>query len=120
MITAAGVAKTIATDNHARVKNDPVPQTAPLSHDDIGMKHALRTDLYFFPEKHPRENYRTRADPYARADKGIGENRHAFAQDCAYFDMGLWANGAVKLRRGGEKLQDLREGDVRVRGLDIV
>src|SRR6266511_4128538 len=98
LITAAGVAKTIATDDHARVKNDPVPQTAPLAHDDVGMKHALRTDLYFFPEKYPRENNRTRADPYARADKGIGEDGYAFAQDCAPVDMGLWANRAVKLR----------------------
>src|SRR4249920_494239 len=53
-LAAAGIAETVAADDHTRVKYHPITDAASMSNHDVGMKYAIGTDLDIVADKDTR------------------------------------------------------------------
>jgi len=115
LLARASITEAVAADYDTGVERDPITQTAPLAHDNVRMKHAVRADLHLFADKHTGKNHRSLADARVRTDKSVRENGDAFAKICAALDMGALTHRPVKFRCRTEKLQNFCECYIRIR-----
>ena len=86
---AAGIAETVAANDHTRVKYHPIADAASMSNHHVGMKYAIGTDLDIVTDKDTRIKRRIAANFGARADIRMRENRNSLVDDRRCIDAGL-------------------------------
>lgn len=114
LFAAPGIAKTIAADHHTGVQYDPVSQAAAIPHHDIGMKHAVRSDLNIRTDKSAGIERRVWADFRPRANVRMSTDRHSVSDERRGVDGRLRATRLRERERWCEQLKDFRERDIRI------
>lgn len=118
--TFHGIPETVASHDHPGVENYPIPDTAALADRDLRMEDAILPDLDSLAEKHAWEKNGPPGDPDSGPQVYIGEDGYPFSDDGGGMNRGVRADSPVKLRLGGEQLQDFGKCKVRLLNLEKI
>src|SRR5687767_3861399 len=117
---AARVTETVATHDDSGVQDHAIANAAAFPDHNVGVQHAAAPYLYRGAKIYPRKEHRAPTDFSASTNENMGKDRHTLSHDRGIIDMRRGAHGTVKLLGRVEKLEDFREGNVRIGGFQEI
>lgn len=113
-VAFSSITKSVATHHDTGMKDHPVTDPAALPDDNIGMKHAIFSNLAACGQNDSRVQRSSIANFCPVANKNVGKDSNSLPNNCARLDIGKRAHPLVQQRGGMKKLKDARKSEIRV------